>query len=94
LAPHSNGTGYPRWKVFIEAYLQAKNIIDDASCKLCGDPDETSDHIMFLCPVASAQWQQVSLPDCATVQVRELWSVPALVTLPAAQNSVFVFLCC
>jgi hypothetical protein len=24
LAPHFDGTGYPRWKVLTEAYLQAK----------------------------------------------------------------------
>jgi hypothetical protein len=26
LAPHFNGMGYPRWKVLMEAYLQAKNL--------------------------------------------------------------------
>jgi hypothetical protein len=26
LAPHFNGTGYPRWKVLMEAYLQAKDL--------------------------------------------------------------------
>jgi hypothetical protein len=26
LAPHFDGTGYPRWKVFMEAYLQAKDL--------------------------------------------------------------------
>jgi hypothetical protein len=25
LAPHFDGTGYPRWKVLMEAYLQAKD---------------------------------------------------------------------
>ena len=26
LPPHFNGTGYPRWKVLMEAYLQAKGL--------------------------------------------------------------------
>jgi hypothetical protein len=26
LAPHFDGTSYPRWKVLMEAYLQAKNL--------------------------------------------------------------------
>jgi hypothetical protein len=26
LAPHFDGTGYPRWKVLMEAYLQAKDL--------------------------------------------------------------------
>jgi hypothetical protein len=26
LAPHFYGTGYPRWKVLMEAYLQAKDL--------------------------------------------------------------------
>jgi hypothetical protein len=26
LAPHFDGTGYPRWKVLVEAYLQAKDL--------------------------------------------------------------------
>jgi hypothetical protein len=26
LTPHFNGTCYPRWKVLIEVYLQAKNL--------------------------------------------------------------------
>jgi hypothetical protein len=26
LAPHFGGTGYPRWKVLTEAYLQAKDL--------------------------------------------------------------------
>jgi hypothetical protein len=26
LAPHFNGTGYPQWKVLMEAYLQAKDL--------------------------------------------------------------------
>jgi hypothetical protein len=26
LALHFDGTGYPRWKVLMEAYLQAKNL--------------------------------------------------------------------
>jgi hypothetical protein len=26
LAPHFDGTGYPPWKVFMEAYLQAKDV--------------------------------------------------------------------
>jgi hypothetical protein len=26
LAPHFDGTGYPRWKVVMEAYLQAKDL--------------------------------------------------------------------
>jgi hypothetical protein len=26
LAPHFDGTGYPRWMVLIEAYLQAKDL--------------------------------------------------------------------
>jgi hypothetical protein len=26
LAPHFDGTGYPRWKVLMEAYLQAKGL--------------------------------------------------------------------
>jgi hypothetical protein len=26
LAPHFDGTGYPRWKVLMEAYLHAKDL--------------------------------------------------------------------
>jgi hypothetical protein len=26
LAPHFNGTGYPRWKILMEAYLQVKDL--------------------------------------------------------------------
>jgi hypothetical protein len=26
LAPHLDGTGYPRWKVLMEAYLQARDL--------------------------------------------------------------------
>jgi hypothetical protein len=26
LAPHFDGTSYPRWKVLMEAYLQAKDL--------------------------------------------------------------------
>jgi hypothetical protein len=26
LAPHFDGTGYPRWKVLMESYLQAKDL--------------------------------------------------------------------
>jgi hypothetical protein len=26
LAPHFSGTGYPRWKVLMEAYLKAKDL--------------------------------------------------------------------
>jgi hypothetical protein len=26
LAPHFDGTGYPRWKVLTEAYIQAKDL--------------------------------------------------------------------
>jgi hypothetical protein len=26
LAPHFDGTGYPRWKVLMEAYLQEKDL--------------------------------------------------------------------
>jgi hypothetical protein len=26
LAPHFDGTGYPHWKVLMEAYLQAKDV--------------------------------------------------------------------
>jgi hypothetical protein len=26
LAPHFDGTGYPRWKVLMKAYLQAKDL--------------------------------------------------------------------
>jgi hypothetical protein len=26
LAPHFDGMGYPRWNVFMEAYLQAKDL--------------------------------------------------------------------
>jgi hypothetical protein len=26
LAPHFDGTGYPQWKVLMEAYLQAKDL--------------------------------------------------------------------
>jgi hypothetical protein len=29
LAPHFDGTGYPRWKVLLEAYLQAKDLVKD-----------------------------------------------------------------
>jgi hypothetical protein len=26
LAPHFDGTGYPQWKILMEAYLQAKDL--------------------------------------------------------------------
>jgi hypothetical protein len=39
LAPNFDGTGYPRWKVLMEAYLQAKDLdvwrVTDEGMKNC-----------------------------------------------------------
>jgi hypothetical protein len=39
LVPHFDGTGYPRWKVLMEAYLQAKDldiwrVTDEGMCRM------------------------------------------------------------
>jgi hypothetical protein len=49
LAPHLDGTGYPRWKVLMEAYLQAKDLdvwrVTDEGMKNCTKKEKQFDVI-------------------------------------------------
>ncbi|CAN6233698.1 unnamed protein product [Urochloa humidicola] len=70
--------------------LLKKNIVPDASCELCSQPEDP-DHIIFQCPFASQVWATVGI-DPSDCRVRTLWTVPRPTTVPAKHYNTFLLL--
>jgi uncharacterized RDD family membrane protein YckC len=73
-----------------------KHIVDTALCEVCGQHDETADHIIAGCPFARTFWAKLdfNLPlDCSTF-LDDLHCIGRLASVPSKHFSTFIALCC
>ncbi|KAJ0586264.1 putative reverse transcriptase zinc-binding domain-containing protein [Helianthus annuus] len=76
----------------IDALRQRNVPVEDGSCKLCGDIEETVDHLLNSCQFAAQVWQGVStwcrIPPIFAFEVRDLCMVHKNLNLVAGKKKV------
>lgn len=94
----------PRVKIFAwtltkqriqcKTVLCRKNILQTATCDVCGNDDETADHIISQCPFVKAFWRRIGWDPNGIAPVAELWKMTAPYAVPVvAKNSPILLFC-
>ena len=81
----------PTWA---SANLLQRRIVEDATCELCAQAEETAEHLLFHCPFAASFGQRLGIqlePDVAVYNLRHL---PKPENLPMAHFDTFTLLSC
>lgn len=83
-----------RQRIQCRSNLHKRRVVDDATCELCGQEDETANHIVFGCPFAREFWAALgfSISDAADVSHLDQLSRPGHV--PAEHYSTLLLLFC
>lgn len=76
------------------ANLYRKNILASPACLACGANEETTDHLIFQCPMAVLFWETIGLQQVATNRTMNLHCIPKVRSVPDDQYSAFIALCC
>jgi hypothetical protein len=74
--------------------LLKKHIVDNSTCELCKVAPETSEHLIFHCPVANQLWTLVLGSPMSFPPINELWNLSRPPSLPPKHYNTFVLLCC
>jgi hypothetical protein len=80
-------------RIQCRANLFVKKVVNNPACEICGTPEETADHIIFLCPFAKSFWNEIGIQVDENLSTRDLQSLPAPPTVPTTQLSTFIALC-
>ncbi|CAD6334964.1 unnamed protein product [Miscanthus lutarioriparius] len=82
-----------RGRIQCRANLYRKNIMDLPNCLVCGMDDETPDHLIFECPIASQFWRVLGIqPD--GLHCRNWHHIQRVSGIPDDQYSAFIMMCC
>lgn len=60
-------------RIHCKTALRRKNILQDATCDICGAAEESGDHIFSGCPFAKSFWRRIGWPPSSVAHVTELW---------------------
>ena len=74
------------------ALLMQKNVIDQSTCEVCGQHEETQAHIFCSCGLASQLWNCLGID--APLQPDNVLSWPRQDMIPSEGFSTFIALCC
>lgn len=78
-------------RIQFRANLVMKNILEDASCELCGQVEDC-DHIVFRCPFAASIWSSLGA-DTTSSFVQSLRTIHRRAMVPAQHYDNFLLLC-
>lgn len=74
--------------------LKKKTIMEDVCCELCGEREETLDHIVSGCPLTASFWSHVGVATDHIAPVSELWNSRLPDSVAPATATTFLLLCC
>lgn len=77
-----------------QANLYHKNILDDATCELCHQAPETSDHLIFHCTIARQFWDHLGWRDQPFPPITELWNMPRPANVSPLHFNTLLLLSC
>ncbi|RLM65717.1 uncharacterized protein C2845_PM16G00440 [Panicum miliaceum] len=83
-----------RERIQSRAHLRQRKVLDNATCEVCSEADETAAHIIFECPFAASFWSALNIAmsrETTTAQLCELAPAPHE---PLIYYSTFLLLCC
>jgi len=73
--------------------LHRKHIVDNPCCEICQQEEETTQHILSACPLASQLWQSLQMtPPLQNLANIQNWVPPP--SIPTDGSSTFIALCC
>jgi len=74
--------------------LLQRRIVEDATCELCAQAEETAEHLLVHCPFAASFWQRLVIQMEPDVAVCNLLHLPKPENLPMAHFDTFSLLSC
>jgi hypothetical protein len=81
-------------RIQCRANLLRKHIVDSATCEICEDADESSEHIIQGCPFAVSFWEAIGVSIPSQRPIRELHTTERPDHIPQEQFGMFINLCC
>ena len=74
------------------ANLVIKHVVDDAECEVCRADDESPDHLILHCTIATQFWAKLGI-RVHQASVSQLWMLDKPPGVPAQHYSTFLLLC-
>jgi len=74
--------------------LVTKNILQEATCEICGQADETADHIFSECNFVRSFWSRIGWNPGYIAPVSELWLTQTPPRVHADTAHPTILLCC
>ncbi|RLN12774.1 hypothetical protein C2845_PM09G11040 [Panicum miliaceum] len=76
------------------AHLHRRKVLDNATCEVCSEADETAAHIMFGYPFAVSFWSALNITMPEETTTAQLCELAPASHVPLAYYSTFLLLCC
>jgi len=81
-------------RIHARSVLHKKRILVDKTCELCNEQDETPEHIINGCHIATMFWQRLQLPQMLQLTTQSLHTISANGGIPTEEFSAFIALGC
>ena len=81
-------------KIHARSVLHTKRILDDKTCEVYNEADETPAHIINGCPIATLFWQRLHLPEMMQLTTESLHTISTTGGIPTDEFSAFIALGC
>jgi len=74
--------------------LLKKKVVQSSACEICGEADETPEHIMCGCNLAKELWQHLNMPSMLAVDMDSIHTITPRGGIPHDKFPTFLALVC
>lgn len=81
-------------RILCRTVLLTKRVVQDSTCEICHEAEESPEHIVYGCKLGHDLWQQLNIPSMLSVDLNSLHTISPQGGVPQEEFSAFIALVC